>query len=142
MKWQQQNYEDSRSGTDVMVFLNMFAEKFCDKMAFLTQNKAKFWKNLITTLVFNKNANIFAENWDKSQKIVIITSTPDAIFWWRDRYFTQYECTNETPTLCTRIQAVDWISIFVLHMYLPTHINTYNRTFLLQDYQEPILVHM
>jgi hypothetical protein len=27
-------------------------------------------------LVFEKNANFFAENWEKSQKIVIITSTP------------------------------------------------------------------
>jgi hypothetical protein len=27
-------------------------------------------------LVFKKNANFFAENWEKSQKIVIITSTP------------------------------------------------------------------
>jgi hypothetical protein len=32
---------------------------------------------VIITLVFEKNANFFAENWQKSQKIVIITSTPD-----------------------------------------------------------------
>jgi hypothetical protein len=44
-------------------------------MAFLTQNKAKFGKNLIITLVLKKNANFFAVNWEKSQKIVIITST-------------------------------------------------------------------
>jgi hypothetical protein len=31
---------------------------------------------LIITLVFEKNANFFAENCRKSQKIVIITSTP------------------------------------------------------------------
>jgi hypothetical protein len=36
-----------------------------------------FAKIVITTLVFEKNANFFAENWQKSQKIVIITSTPD-----------------------------------------------------------------
>jgi hypothetical protein len=40
-------------------FLNIFAEKI-----------------LIITLVFEKNANVFAKNWEKSQKIVIITSTP------------------------------------------------------------------
>jgi hypothetical protein len=28
-------------------------------------------------LVFKKNANFFAENWEKSPKIVIITSTPE-----------------------------------------------------------------
>jgi hypothetical protein len=58
-------------------FKNIFAEFFCEKMAFVTQNKGKFWKKLIITLVFKKNANFFAENWKKSPKIVIITSTPD-----------------------------------------------------------------
>jgi hypothetical protein len=45
-------------------------------MAYLTQNKAKICKILIITLVIEKNANFFAINWQKSQKIVIITSTP------------------------------------------------------------------
>jgi hypothetical protein len=44
-------------------FLNIFAEKFCKKMAFLTQNKAKLCKILTITLVFEKNAIFFAENW-------------------------------------------------------------------------------
>jgi hypothetical protein len=51
-------------------------KKIAKKLAFLTQNKAKLCKILIITLVFEKNANFFAENWQKSQKIVIITSTP------------------------------------------------------------------
>jgi hypothetical protein len=46
-------------------------------MAFFAQNKAKLCKNWIITLVFDKNANFFAENWQKSQKIVIITSPYD-----------------------------------------------------------------
>jgi hypothetical protein len=33
------------------------------------------------TLVFEKNANFFAENRQQSQKIVIITSTPDCFGW-------------------------------------------------------------
>jgi hypothetical protein len=45
-------------------------------LAFLTQNKAKLCKNLITALAFEKNANFFAKNCRKSQKIVIITLTP------------------------------------------------------------------
>jgi hypothetical protein len=45
-------------------------------LAFLTQNKAELCKILSITLVFEKNANFFAENCQKSQKIVIITSTP------------------------------------------------------------------
>jgi hypothetical protein len=61
-------------------FLNIFAEKFCKKLAFLTQNKAKFGKKFIITLVFDKNANFFAENCQKSQKIVIITSVPRLCF--------------------------------------------------------------
>jgi hypothetical protein len=59
-----------------MIFKNIFAEKNAKKLAFLTQKKAKLCKFLIITLVFEKNANFFAENWQKSQKIVIITSTP------------------------------------------------------------------
>jgi hypothetical protein len=57
-------------------FLNIFAEKFSEKNCVLTQNKAKLCKILIITLVFEKNANFFAENSQKSQKIVIITSVP------------------------------------------------------------------
>jgi hypothetical protein len=64
-------------GTDVLIFKNIFAEKFSEKMAFLTQNNAKLCKILIITLGFEKNANFFAENCRKLQKIVIITSTPD-----------------------------------------------------------------
>jgi hypothetical protein len=40
------------------------------------QNKAELCKILITTLSFEKNDNFFAENCQKSQKIVIIPSTP------------------------------------------------------------------
>jgi fructoselysine-6-P-deglycase FrlB-like protein len=51
------------------------------KLAFLNQNKAKVSKILTITLVFEKNA-IFAENCQKSQKIVIITSTPETALLW------------------------------------------------------------
>jgi hypothetical protein len=55
-------------------FYNIFAEKF-GKKAFLTQKEAKLCKILII-MVFEKNANFFAVNCGKSQKIVITTSTP------------------------------------------------------------------
>jgi hypothetical protein len=55
-----------------MILKNMSAKK----LAFLTLNKAKLCKNLVITLVFEKNANFFAENGGKSPKIVITTSTP------------------------------------------------------------------
>jgi hypothetical protein len=51
-------------------------------MAFLTQSKAKLCKILNITLVFEKNAKFFAENCRKSQKIVIITSTPGRMDNW------------------------------------------------------------
>jgi hypothetical protein len=48
-------------------FLKYFCrKKLRKKFAFLTQNKAKLCKNLIITLVFEKNANFFGENWQKS----------------------------------------------------------------------------
>jgi hypothetical protein len=51
-------------------------KKSAKKLAVLTQNKAKLFNNMIITLFFEKNANFFAENCRKSQKSVIITSTP------------------------------------------------------------------
>jgi hypothetical protein len=42
----------SQSGTDVMIFKNIFAKKFSKKMAFFTQNKAKLCKIMIVALVF------------------------------------------------------------------------------------------
>jgi hypothetical protein len=59
-----------------MIFRIFSPKNFAKKLAFFAQNKAKLCKNWIITLVFKKNANFFAENWQKSQKIVIITSTP------------------------------------------------------------------
>jgi hypothetical protein len=43
--------------------------------AFFAQTTANFCKILIITVVFEKNANVFAEKWQKSQKIMIIPST-------------------------------------------------------------------
>jgi hypothetical protein len=60
-----------------MIILIFSAKNSAKKLAFLTENKAKLCKFLIITLVFEKNANFFAKNCQKSQKIVIITSTPD-----------------------------------------------------------------
>jgi hypothetical protein len=45
-------------------------------LAFLLKLLIVFAKIVIITLFFEKNANFFAENCRKSQKIVIITSTP------------------------------------------------------------------
>jgi hypothetical protein len=60
------------------MILKIFSPKnSAKKLAFLTQHKAKLCKNWIITLVFEKNANFFAEKCQKSQKIVIITLVPD-----------------------------------------------------------------
>jgi hypothetical protein len=66
----------AQSGTDVMILKIFSPKKIAKKLAFLTQNKAKLCKILIITLVFEKNANFFAENCRNLPKIVIITSTP------------------------------------------------------------------
>jgi hypothetical protein len=66
----------SSSGTDAMILKIFSPKNSAKKLAFLAQNKAKFCKKLIITLGFEKNANFFAENGRKLQKIVIITSAP------------------------------------------------------------------
>jgi hypothetical protein len=61
------------------MILEIFSQKkIAKKLAFLTQNKTKLCKFLIISLDFEKNANFFAENWQKSLKIVIITSFLDS----------------------------------------------------------------
>jgi hypothetical protein len=83
-----------KSATDVMIFKNIFDKKFSEKIGVLTQNKAKLCTNLIITLVFEKNANFFAENCRKSQKIVIITSTPGA-----NPTTSEFTTSTSTPSL-------------------------------------------
>jgi hypothetical protein len=56
-----------------MIFKIFSPKNLAKKLAFLTQTKAKLFKNLIITLVFEKNAKFFAENCLILQKIVIIT---------------------------------------------------------------------
>jgi hypothetical protein len=65
------------AGVDVMI-LKIFSPKNLSKKnwRFFLQNAASFCKSWIITLGFKKYANIFAENGQKSQKIVLITSTP------------------------------------------------------------------
>jgi hypothetical protein len=68
-----------------MIFKIFSPKNLAKKLAFLTQNKV---------LVFKKNANFFAENWEKLQKIVIITSTPACsvvqkiVYWGQCLYFS------------------------------------------------------
>jgi hypothetical protein len=54
-------------------FLKYFRRKnSAKKLAFFAQSKAKFCKYWIITLFLDKNTNFFADNGQKSQKIVII----------------------------------------------------------------------
>jgi hypothetical protein len=67
-----------QAGTDVMILKIFSPKSFAEKIGvFFTQTTASFCKNLIRTLVFEKNANFFAKNCQKSREIVIITSTLD-----------------------------------------------------------------
>jgi hypothetical protein len=50
-----------------MIFKIFSPKNPAKKLASLTQNKAKICKFLIITLVFEKNAIFFAENWQKLQ---------------------------------------------------------------------------
>jgi hypothetical protein len=48
-----------------MIFKIFSPKNFAKTQAFFPENKAKLCKNRIITLVFEKNANFFAENWQK-----------------------------------------------------------------------------
>jgi hypothetical protein len=61
-------WEEVSPGTDVMIFKIFSPKIFAKKLAFLTQNKAKFWKKLIIILVFKKNANFFSPKIGKNRR--------------------------------------------------------------------------
>jgi hypothetical protein len=64
-----------------MIFEISSPKKFAKNRRFLLKLLLVFAKIVIITLVFEKYANFIAENWQKSQKIVIITSTPGRMKW-------------------------------------------------------------
>jgi hypothetical protein len=68
-------YEGGQTpGTDVMILKKYFCEKIANNCVF-SQNKATSCKKFIMTLVFLEKCQFFRR---KMQKILIITSTPEA----------------------------------------------------------------
>jgi hypothetical protein len=57
-------------------FLNILSEKFGEKIGVFNTNQSKLFKEFDHNIGFGEKRHFFAENWQKSQKIVIITSTP------------------------------------------------------------------
>jgi hypothetical protein len=47
-----------------MIFKLFSTKNLAKKSAFFTQTKGNFAEKVIITLVFEKNANFFAENWE------------------------------------------------------------------------------
>jgi hypothetical protein len=64
------------SGTTAMI-LKLFSPKNVAKiLAFFAQTTVTFCKKIDHNIGFLEKRHFFAENWQKSQKIVIIPSTP------------------------------------------------------------------
>jgi hypothetical protein len=63
------------SVTDVMIFLNIF-DKQIGKNGVFCSNYGQFLQKFDHNNGFREKRQFFAENWQKSQKIGIITSTP------------------------------------------------------------------
>jgi hypothetical protein len=61
-----------QAGTDVMILKIFSPKNLAKNWRFFAQTNASFCKNLIMALIFEKNAYIFAENWQNSQKTVTI----------------------------------------------------------------------
>jgi hypothetical protein len=117
----------------MLCFLNIFAEKIGENIGVFAQTTATFCKNVIITLVFEKNANFFAENGQNSQKIVIITSTPDwenfrlssyYLLWLVENYrsspkFSLFSTIKGTHSLR---QKIGWATFWAI--FSPTHLVT------------------
>jgi hypothetical protein len=99
-------------------------QKSFAKNGVLAQTTVSFCKNLIIALVFEKNANFFAEHWQKSQKIVLITSTPDwAIFYsCRQNFLAIF--LHRISYVCIIKTKLDWVTFWAI--LLQTHLVTLN----------------
>jgi hypothetical protein len=84
----------------VKIVLIFSPKKIGKKFAFLTQNKAILCKNLIRTLVFEKNANFLP-------KIVIITSTPGHPDWRPELNYNIYILSNCLDISFSKSQTYD-----------------------------------
>jgi hypothetical protein len=59
-----------------MIFKIFSPKNLAKKLALLAQNTVSFWKIIDHNIGFWEKRHFFAENGQKSRKIVIITSTP------------------------------------------------------------------
>jgi hypothetical protein len=85
-----------------MIFKDIFAKK----MAFWLKTKLNYANKKFIIKVFEKNANFFAENCQKSQKIVIITSVSGTDImkklWFKEKIRLIINL-SEYSYLCTKI---------------------------------------
>jgi hypothetical protein len=89
--------------TDVLIFKNISQKNWRKKSAYLA--KTQTFTNI--TLVFKKNANIFAENLQKSLQLLIITLTPANLY--------RKEARRK---LLNKIQEADLVSATALKKYI------------------------
>jgi hypothetical protein len=69
-------FHDPKTRDRCYDFLNIFAEKFSEKIGVFDTKQRWIMLNLDHNIGFREKCNFFCENWQKSQKIVIITLTP------------------------------------------------------------------
>jgi hypothetical protein len=119
-------------------FLKYFRRIFRQKMVFLTQNKAKLCKVLIIALVFEKNANFFAENCQKSQITVIITSTPDWANGWLFALGSIWKMAEIAISGCF-FNSIDYVLILTIKMVRIHFGRFFHKLIWLPWTQEPIL---
>jgi hypothetical protein len=75
-------------GTDVMIFKIFLPKNLAKIFAFFAQTTVSFCKNCYHNIGFWEKRQFFAENWKKSPKIVIITSTPGSVIISKNKFET------------------------------------------------------
>jgi hypothetical protein len=73
-----------------MIFKKFSPKNSAKILAFFTQNKAKFWKKLIITLVFKKNANFFRQKLGKIAKNCDHNIDPRSPWFWAPHFLGRF----------------------------------------------------
>jgi hypothetical protein len=83
--------------TKILWFLKYFRRKIWQKYWLFCSNYCLFLQKIDHNIGFWEKRQFFAENWGKSQKIVIITSAHDIVYWYIKLYIFFAQSSNFLP---------------------------------------------
>jgi hypothetical protein len=100
-------------------FLKYFRRKNCETICVFDSKQSEIMQNFDHNIGFKTDANFFAENWQKLQKIVIITSTP----WWSEAKSEKKNFDGSQTLKCGDRNAMKWNQVWKRRQLVGGHLD-------------------